>query len=1437
MLYALYCAISLASAFELSCECSSRKLGDSSCDKECMTPACNFDSKLEEYDKFEILKFSDCMSDCTSECAFTKLGNGVCDLECNSEVCGFDLGDCGVCRSGCTAGLLGNGVCDQECSYKECKYDLNDCGWCAEGCFYEFLDNGVCNDRCFNHNCSYDSPDCDNRLCGPRCFPESIGNSNCNQECLTSECNYDSGDCDCSPECNYELRYSETCKPECNTESCDYQDWKCIEDIGEVCNSGCSYSMIGDGNCDEKCYNQACEYDYTDCGCAPGCSDDVCSEKCMDIRCDYTYPSLIGENSCPNLNYTLYNFQYQMITSSFESRFSLEECLAADASCDEKTMIDAMNGICTHNKCMVSECLYQVFACSKTYECPPECEECDPNGNCIKCSKDKVQMLTHCLEECPYGFKEMYVSMIDRFVCYYSDDTTPAKPHQIFVKPRSVTDVENDSSYGRGSASDPFTSLSYALMSINSKFTTLYLLDGYHDLIESESESDNTLIIDVADPLKRRYGISYSQIIITTALCTDFPDIEGCAKSRAVIRPISRVTLTLNARKFLIENVDFDGVKLVCAYNGCDCEVKTCQYCPSLYYITDGAFTDKNEFIDLETIKSQYSKGCENFSRFKFIRSIESSDILLKNVDFKSFTYQVSSLIFVYNSNLVMNDVNFSWIIVSGYSDSAVINISGSVTKFMKFKYQTGSVRYLNDGYELSKDAAFNGFLNCNSILSCELRDIKFYHNLVHIGSLAKSETGIGSLIYGYSIRNKASLEKVEFKYNYIYSCLVYIDNSYVQYTSLDLRSKSNYFSYFDEDQFRVKDIDISHCTFRGRAISYRIILTALNISIHNITITHSAAIGYESSFIDIYGLYEPNDLDTDGGSYTVKAISPYEIYFPKRYARISHLSISSCYTANNMISIDGYPNVKLEDILIADNNSNDFRSKSLVDSLTIEGFREEGLYIKSGFYEDYEIQNKIIMYIAYNKGFELIRSRFYNNSFNQSVFNLFSNYRFLTIRDSSFSDTIRDSEQALILNIIGRTDIILTIEGCYFRDIINDMGFGSILIERISEVSIINTQFYNIQSRDSGAIRISSVYRLFVHGCAFIHTESYLGSGASIELHLAYNPDFINEIKVNNSTFETCYSTSGVGCIYISSLSHSSSIILDMEHLSFVNCKSEIGSALYISQSIIFSSGSIQSVTVSSNYNSLGAPISTRHFKGALNISNINFSSSSGHICGILGLFETDGNLLNLSYMTASNNKCSGSVITIASSLLKPVVKTEYLKIESNSSLALDISNTIMFDSYSNYINNEGAFYIARGSSVKFNAVKFVRNVSYKSAGGIYITNNSMFKCKDCEFKANLGFNGGAILSEQNSKFTIENCVFDSNEASSGSVIYILVSNQESYILDSKIINNMSQNTLISIRSGSLTLTSTSFTNNDSSLYANDSKLKIINCKFQSSK
>ena len=106
--------------------CSEERIGDGSCNFDCMIPECNYDSPLYSDNKTLVFNQSDCRWLC--DCSDEKLGDGKCDPQCSDHSCGYDFGDCGHCYPGCYLENLESDVCIYECLLGWCiYYDKNPC--------------------------------------------------------------------------------------------------------------------------------------------------------------------------------------------------------------------------------------------------------------------------------------------------------------------------------------------------------------------------------------------------------------------------------------------------------------------------------------------------------------------------------------------------------------------------------------------------------------------------------------------------------------------------------------------------------------------------------------------------------------------------------------------------------------------------------------------------------------------------------------------------------------------------------------------------------------------------------------------------------------------------------------------------------------------------------------------------------------------------------------------------------------------------------------------------------------------------------------------------------------------------------------------------------------------------------------------------------------
>ena len=708
------------------------------CDSPCETEACNYDD-------------SDCI--CSSGCLPVLLSNAQCDSECDTFLCAYDNSECLLCDSGCQMWMLGDGKCDSPCDNSQCAYDNSDC-LCSIGCTPALLANSVCDAECDNLSCNYD-----NSVCVPcTCTPQQLNNGQCDLSCNTATCNYDNGACLCPEACTLALLSNTVCDSVCNTPLCGYDNNVCTD-----CAEGCSWSSVGDGTCEVPCMVPECLFDGSDCSCSKSCeffdllnqqcdsgcdsprcssdnsaciecaagcylpmlNDGFCDAECYVESCGYD----LSDCECPPSCSTSSSCSYQCITLACQ--YSKELCETGEVlrtlvnsallddlgavwdpsacvSVDSECIYLMLNSVCD-SKCNVEQCLYDLGGCSTCSN--TLCVRC-VDSICVECIAGYYALMGQCLTNIPRGFT-IYPDY-PYFLIPHTDVSTMEYPTEIYVSPTHITHIED------GSFQNPYSSLSVALATISSKFSVVYLLDGYHYLTQVDLSRPDIVFMN-SSTLPLSTAFVYRHVMITTLLCENSL-VTGCATSPAVVLYMDTlVTLSVKyAAALEITNVVFNGAFSLDS----QCFREECTYCP-YYFTTDGVdYNDKEQAVDLRL----FATSCGGNSGRSFIEFEEGGSLVLTNVTFTEFRQQMTVLKLI-EVNAVL--VNVSFVSVQAASNSAVVVQEGG-----SFVWVLGMVEFLNYGYEYIKDLELGGFLQVSNAVYMQLQYLIFQWNTVFSGSV-----------------------------------------------------------------------------------------------------------------------------------------------------------------------------------------------------------------------------------------------------------------------------------------------------------------------------------------------------------------------------------------------------------------------------------------------------------------------------------------------------------------------------------------------------------------------------------------------------------------------------------------------------------------------------------------------------------------------------
>ena len=398
------------------------------------------------------------------------------------------------------------------------------------------------------------------------------------------------------------------------------------------------------------------------------------------------------------------------------------DCLNAcvDSGCTEGKLGD---GVCDTGK-GYAECNSEVCGWDK--------------GDCGYCAKGCMEgMLGNgvCETEC-------YQSL-----CGYdsADCVDSGSPLSVYVSPTATAPFLGTSAAPYQSVSQVFTTLSAV------SYLHIYLLSGTH-LLTTSTTNYNLL-----------FSTTALSIHIETALCSQ-GNIPSCSDTPVTIQLTPEPVFFLIKMPFSITNVNFKGGFSL--KPGCVSE--TCLYCPELTFdlATDQWQNDKEEDVDPANYAVQ--SLCDAYHSLVLFSIQPDTAFTLTNVSFSHIRHQPLSLIQSTCGVVSLSNVTFSNIQV------ASMGLRGGVIQWVRlnsrlpyycgsFRYETGLVEYLNNGYEFCEHAHFSGFAYFSAIQEVVITDVRFQFNDVFVGEAATATSS--SLIFIEELR-QIHVSKCEFLNN-----------------------------------------------------------------------------------------------------------------------------------------------------------------------------------------------------------------------------------------------------------------------------------------------------------------------------------------------------------------------------------------------------------------------------------------------------------------------------------------------------------------------------------------------------------------------------------------------------------------------------------------------------------------------------------------------
>ena len=1406
--------------------CPSLFLQGDYCYLDCNTAACGFDYNLY-FTSTVVFNFSssECYENCisTDTCDMSLLNNTVCDAGCNSAECGWDLGDCGYCAQGCTISLLTNGLCDEVCSGEACSFDNNACGLCALGCFEEDLYSSNCTPACNvtacenvgNNPCYFD--------CAPGCSREMQLNGYCDQACSNADCWYDEGACLCAADCTPEVMAEEFCRGEedpCATEGCDYKNGVC-----GTCALLCFEGMLGNGVCDPECNNYQCSYDYSDCGCAPGCAsvyntstgwvwDTSGSEECLVPACEYNYgagfsdPFLVREQILSQI--ISRNWSFNNLTEH-------PECSAEELQLyDEGALCNSSSA------CFTEESMYCMGMFSPR---PPDCLRYD-GDNCLVCEGVMIMhVCTNMVSECPEGYQSQseIAQLFDsgntnNLFCLRSPEVfSPYNYKTYYVGPSSPP-----LSTGSGTDYDPFNSLYFAFTKVYASFTQIILAPGEY-LYQVDYSLVTPLVTDKYNPLHINSFLDFYELWII-----------GDPYDQAVVYWTEKLMISPRAYSTYIQNIVFLGDYIL--RNNCTGESDFCYYCPILdflygcFYTDEGGMLSLDEYYQIPTNCSDYHDHIVfSFMHPAFFESVTISD----------FRQQFNSLIFS-NASLTLENVYFESLQAKAGGSVITLDCTNDCSD-SNFIYTSGSVFYLNSGYQHTDTVQVGNFFTSNSFNSTCFENIYFKLNFVLCCSTCAYQAHLISVSNSLGV---TIISNVKFEAIYANS-LIILDQRNLVYTDL-LPGFLNISHAYSQVHIQISKITILYVYTSTDCINVLMEKTLQNIYINNVVITSSLA--RSNGFINLESLGPWAQSDIYGG-HTLAIVDQVQIpvRIPPRTLQIISFVTNKVYTETYPISIIGMPCIDIEGTNIM--YLQDTIRTSL--DIVVGRFRKSGMYFS-------EIINSNI------SGLNCKGSIYIANAYSITITNinisksLCKNYQSAggvivdtvatncNIFGATMSDIHQHSTTGIALslqNIVG----ILTLDSIQMSIIYNIIG-GAVSIDSVGVVNFTNINIEYCSSTFGALITISESANISISDFYFNGFDTSANYGGCLFISAPRTQSSYLSLT-NGTIFKVGAPPSLGGGLCIQSTSNQYPTLIIIANVLFDTITATDGAAIYISDTLILTEDSIiENVNITNCVSGFSGILSDYHIRGLLTISNVrmhgNYANENSIFIGSYLTYQFLETRLSVSDLDITGGISLHPAISIRG-LSNEYVSVNLTRISvfnvtgsSEKSLADGISIEAVNCSISelSIVSMNQALQIASSASVS------ICNSAFMLLDGSFavVSGNSNFDCIDCE----VAFIKKSIVEANSfSSVNLINCsIHDNNALLSVLPLVSITDNTQttSSFVNCSFTDNTAQmadtfhfsNTLVIINSCTISR-NYAVTYDYSGIYAFSTNLKIISSEF----
>ena len=1398
--------------------CPDSWLGDGYCDSVCMIPGCDYDSAFVGSSAYETFINSDCSDDCA--CDEAMLTNGVCDSDCNNYECGWDLGECGYCASGCFESNLTGSDSDPSCKSVECLYGNNYYGWCYENCFYDdIFYQDTCKSECNTNDClRYYANPCLSNLCAPGCTDDLKENESCDSECNNAECDYDNGECYCSKDCpstEGDCTTSGDTTDGCDNEDCGFKDGKC-----GYCASGCYLDELGDGTCQTECNNENCYFDFGDCGCSYNCSyiydsdisdykqlgsSDACSTYCLVPDCNF------ASNFCDTNEIIQKGVMNQIVYQNSSHYLDLGDC-----ECTSDNITSYLSDTLTCKEeygCYSKECFYCMGKAEDSMDnCVRQSFE-----DCLVCSTTMVGATCNKdLTSCPYGYVEnsklSELFGIDLWCLREPVRYTKSNYQKIYVDTSSAENGEY------GDITNPYYSLYYAFIRVYATYTKIFLLNQEIDFYYDKSTSP--FINDKYDPLN-------SNSIYETKELWIIGSYSDTVKTKIYF--LDNLKITPLAKQVYIQNIEFIGSKVL--KNSCATE--TCYYCPYLTFQKNTYFNDRNEIIDSDTVKSDYSTTCSSYSAvnvFKF-----STKVYIENVEFVGFRYQFNSFI---SSSSVLSLINVNFTKMQAKSTGSIIMLACTTDCIDSWlTYESGEVADIGYGYDDSEYVSTGSFIMSSGIGYITITNVKFTYNFLLIN---KQSSNFGYLLYSTNHLGTIIISDCEFSSNYV-NYLIYIDVNTLVYT--DYRYSEGLSLSYYQQHFQMNNVVISNTYCSEGLVYYSMKKVVHNINIKDLTITNSVM--GNSGILQFVNQGTLTDSDVNGTTIK-KPINGEQtkIYISPRYLTLENIDIKNSYIGYCAIYISKYANANLLNVSIID--ISDGAAENIQD--IIDTFSQSGRYL-SKIDEETELpelncNEMILISSTSNLNVDVLTISSINclvevvpSGISLQKITVNANLRELTLSNMESSVS-----SGLVFTAINSLNINIT--GLYIENVLND-DESIIYFESCQTLTMDSVTINQVYSKYSGSFTVLKSKLFNLSNFKFNNSTSEFGNGGCLYLQTGI---YGSKYSIKSGVFTSCIANSGNGgALYIDGISTASNTSIETDDIEILNCESSEGSAIYISSIISLSEeteNKIAGTVIENNSCYEGGVITDYHKKGVLIFDGLEMNSNSGIYGGIYCFYSSDLSELQIQNSNFYNIENQDSLFYFRSLTNRALIVFESVNV-INSTKGVTIDMYLVNVQAKNLNITTVHQGIQINSKSLFEATDFIFSDCYWET--IILSSVSGFTCINCVFKNN---EDGIIISKTTSSFYLENTEIVSNDVDSTYLISVIDSDSDdtsntesglSILVNCKIYSNvLDSGNFIYVSSSKMIINGTLFTDNAANsrnvfgIYLSKSNIDIYNSTFQ---